>query len=169
MRVPVGCACLGCVSVCVKLQCVIVIVAFLLTSCLHSLFNQGFRGLCFVYFVAFSSFYVQFPGLVGSNGLMPGDAFLNSLLKYQGEDVVYKLPCIWWLARYIGNAHVVSNSLPISAHEHNANYPVTTMKPVANHVFTILLYLYPCSFSLHTLFNPFYFGWAALSDDSSVM
>lgn len=59
------------------------------------------RGLCFVYFVAFSSFYVQFPGLVGSNGLMPGDAFLNSLLKYQGEDVVYKLPCIWWLARYI--------------------------------------------------------------------
>ena len=47
-----------------------------------------YSSLGFSYFCAFVSVYVQYPGLLSSNGLLPADTFIDRLRSYQQQ----KLP-----------------------------------------------------------------------------
>lgn len=55
------------------------------------------RLLGFVYFIAFLSFGIQAPGLVGSHGILPYEAFLKSLREEFGGAAYRYLPTVLWL------------------------------------------------------------------------
>jgi predicted DCC family thiol-disulfide oxidoreductase YuxK len=49
-----------------------------------------------VYFVAFISFFVQIPGLVGSNGILPAENFLKFLTEQIGPTSFWSFPTLAW-------------------------------------------------------------------------
>jgi hypothetical protein len=59
-----------------------------------------------VYFFSFSSYYVQWPGLYGSNGLLPVQDYIkaieNTYLSESPMDVFMKIPSLTLLYRYLG-------------------------------------------------------------------
>lgn len=63
--------------------------------------NLFLRGMSVVYLFAFTSFYVQIPGLYGNNGILPARTQLDSKAKTLSARIHTK-PTLLWLAPYIG-------------------------------------------------------------------
>lgn len=63
--------------------------------------NLFLRGISIVYLFAFTSLYVQIPGLYGSNGILPARAQLDSKAPTLAARIHSK-PTLLWLAPYIG-------------------------------------------------------------------
>ncbi|XP_069702878.1 lipase maturation factor 2-like isoform X1 [Periplaneta americana] len=63
--------------------------------------NLFLRGMSIVYLFAFTSFYVQIPGLYGNNGVLPARTQLDSKAKTLSARIHTK-PTLLWLAPYIG-------------------------------------------------------------------
>jgi hypothetical protein len=55
------------------------------------------RGLGFVYFVAFASFFVQALGLIGSHGILPAHSFLKQTNESLGAMPFFSCPTLFWL------------------------------------------------------------------------
>ena len=56
-----------------------------------------FRLLGFVYLTAFLSYWVQIPGLIGENGILPVNILLEASKYNLGEKAYYYLPTLAWL------------------------------------------------------------------------
>ncbi len=54
------------------------------------------RGIGVIYLVAFVSLSTQVLGLVGSNGILPGEHFLNSIEEQLGNEAYRLLPTLAW-------------------------------------------------------------------------
>ncbi|HEY9733528.1 MAG TPA: lipase maturation factor family protein [Drouetiella sp.] len=54
------------------------------------------RGLGFVYFVAFASFFVQALGLIGSHGILPAHLFLKQAGESAGAMPFLSCPTLFW-------------------------------------------------------------------------
>lgn len=54
------------------------------------------RLLGFVYLIAFLSFWIQLPGLIGSNGILPAEGFLNVLKSNLGAKAYWIVPTLAW-------------------------------------------------------------------------
>lgn len=54
------------------------------------------RGLGFVYFVAFSSFFVQVLGLIGSHGILPAHLYLKEASESLGSMPFLSTPTLFW-------------------------------------------------------------------------
>ena len=54
------------------------------------------KVLGIVYFVAFISFFVQIPGLIGSNGILPAENFLLFLKQQIGPASFWSFPTLAW-------------------------------------------------------------------------
>ncbi|KDR11021.1 lipase maturation factor 2-like [Zootermopsis nevadensis] len=63
--------------------------------------NLFLRGMSVVYLFAFTSFYIQIPGLYGNNGVLPARTQLDSKAKTLSARIHTK-PTLLWLAPYIG-------------------------------------------------------------------
>jgi len=63
--------------------------------------NLFLRGICIVYLFAFTSLYIQIPGLYGDNGVLPARTQLDSKAKTLSARIHTK-PTLLWLAPYIG-------------------------------------------------------------------
>jgi predicted DCC family thiol-disulfide oxidoreductase YuxK len=50
-----------------------------------------------VYLIAFWSLWVQVPGLIGSDGILPAAPFLAAVERYIGVDRFWRLPTLCWL------------------------------------------------------------------------
>ncbi len=55
------------------------------------------RGLGFVYFVAFASFFVQALGLIGSQGILPAHLFLKEAGQSLGAMPFLSCPTLFWI------------------------------------------------------------------------
>ena len=55
------------------------------------------RGLGLIYFSAFTSMLVQIEGLIGPNGILPAQEFLNRIALILPEDHYWKYPTLFWL------------------------------------------------------------------------
>ncbi len=53
--------------------------------------------LGFVYFVAFASFGIQAPGLIGSRGILPYSDYLATLRTAMGAQAYWAVPTVLWL------------------------------------------------------------------------
>jgi hypothetical protein len=60
----------------------------------HWLFLRLLGG---IYFVAFLSWWMQSPGLIGSNGVAPIADYLAALLRQWGSSIYWQLPTLAWL------------------------------------------------------------------------
>ncbi|MER3445866.1 MAG: membrane protein [Candidatus Dadabacteria bacterium] len=58
------------------------------------------RLLGIVYFIAFLSFWIQIPSLIGSNGILPTEGFLNAVKSGLGTKAYWVVPTLAWF-----NAH----------------------------------------------------------------
>lgn len=63
--------------------------------------NLFLRGMSIIYLFAFTSLYVQIPGLYGNNGVLPARIQLDSKAKTLSGRIHTK-PTLLWLAPYIG-------------------------------------------------------------------
>jgi hypothetical protein len=54
------------------------------------------RLLGIVYLIAFLSFWIQLPGLIGSNGILPAEGFLNVLKSNMGVKAYWFVPTLAW-------------------------------------------------------------------------
>ena len=65
---------------------------------LNEVIGWGFlRGLGLIYFSAFASISVQIEGLIGINGILPAQEFLNRIALILPEDDYWKYPTLFWL------------------------------------------------------------------------
>ena len=55
------------------------------------------RALGCIYLVAFLSLWVQVHGLVGSNGILPAEQYLEAVRQQIGTEGYYLLPTLFWL------------------------------------------------------------------------
>lgn len=55
------------------------------------------RGLAAVYFVAFASFWWQWRGLVGPEGLLPAQPYLDAVQEHLGAARWWRLPTLCWI------------------------------------------------------------------------
>lgn len=55
------------------------------------------RGLGFVYFVAFASFFVQVLGLIGSHGILPAHLYLKEVGEGSGSIPFLSAPTLFWI------------------------------------------------------------------------
>ena len=55
-----------------------------------------FRCLACIYFAAFTSLAVQIKGLIGTQGILPLEIFLERVSTTYGNDAYFKLPTIFW-------------------------------------------------------------------------
>lgn len=55
------------------------------------------RGLAVVYFVAFASFWWQWRGLVGPDGLLPAQPYLDAVQEHLGVARWWRLPTLCWI------------------------------------------------------------------------
>ena len=55
------------------------------------------RALGIIYFIAFLSFGVQAPGLIGSQGILPVAQFLPAVRQYLGRAAYWNVPTLLWL------------------------------------------------------------------------
>jgi hypothetical protein len=60
------------------------------------------RALGLIYLIAFVSFWVQMPGLIGQSGILPAEKFLQAVQAHYGADRFGLLPTLGWIAA--GNA-----------------------------------------------------------------
>ena len=56
------------------------------------------RLLAVVYFIAFASLGVQVLGLIGSNGILPAQAYLDTLFDRLGDGAYWRAPTIAWFS-----------------------------------------------------------------------
>ena len=56
-----------------------------------------FRLLGIVYLSAFISYWLQIPGLIGENGILPANVYLEASSYALGDKAYYYLPTIFWL------------------------------------------------------------------------
>nr|CAD7203946.1 unnamed protein product [Timema douglasi] len=63
--------------------------------------NLFLRGICVVYLFAFTSFYIQIPGLYGENGVLPARTQLENKGRSLASNLQTK-PTLLWLAPYVG-------------------------------------------------------------------
>ncbi|KAL6073670.1 Lipase maturation factor 2 [Balamuthia mandrillaris] len=57
------------------------------------------RGLAAVYLVAFASLYVQLPGLLGHDGILPADVWLRRNADHFGDTKWMAVPTVFWLTQ----------------------------------------------------------------------
>ena len=55
------------------------------------------RALGCIYLIAFLSLWVQIHGLVGSNGILPAEQYLEAVRQQIGTEGYYLLPTLFWL------------------------------------------------------------------------
>jgi len=55
------------------------------------------RFIGLIYLIAFTSFFFQYEGLIGSGGIAPLDRYLDSLQLNLGSKAYWLVPCINWL------------------------------------------------------------------------
>lgn len=55
------------------------------------------RGLGCIYLIAFLSLWVQIHGLVGSNGILPAEQYLEAVRQQIGIEGYYLVPTLFWL------------------------------------------------------------------------
>ena len=55
------------------------------------------RGLGCIYLIAFLSLWVQIHGLVGSDGILPAEQYLEAVREQIGTDGYYLVPTLFWL------------------------------------------------------------------------
>ncbi|MDQ5977746.1 MAG: hypothetical protein QG602_718 [Verrucomicrobiota bacterium] len=55
------------------------------------------RGLAVVFFVAFASFWWQWRGLVGPDGLLPAQPYLDAVREHLGAARWWRLPTLCWI------------------------------------------------------------------------
>ena len=55
------------------------------------------RGLGCIYLIAFLSLWVQIHGLVGSNGILPAEQYLEAVRQQIGTEGYYFVPTLFWL------------------------------------------------------------------------
>jgi hypothetical protein len=55
------------------------------------------RGLAIVYFIAFASFWWQWRGLVGPEGLLPAQPYLDAVKDHLGAARWWRLPTLCWI------------------------------------------------------------------------
>src|SRR5579885_526431 len=55
------------------------------------------RGLGIIYLIAFVSWFVQIPGLIGSHGILPAERLLASIPKESGLRRYFFVPTLFWL------------------------------------------------------------------------
>ena len=67
-----------------------------------------FRLLGIVYLSAFLSYWLQIPGLVGENGILPANIYLEASNYNLGYKAYYYLPTIFWLSSSDGFISVVT-------------------------------------------------------------
>jgi hypothetical protein len=65
------------------------------------------RLLAGVYLVAFASFWVQAHALIGPHGLLPVDAFLDSIGGRLGSEAYWRLPTLLWVSQSAGFLHLL--------------------------------------------------------------
>jgi hypothetical protein len=68
------------------------------------------RFLGIVYFAAFCSLWVQIEGLIGSQGILPADAFLKAVEKAFGTERYYLFPTLCWYGADGFALHVLAGS-----------------------------------------------------------
>lgn len=56
------------------------------------------KAIAVFYFTAFFSFWVQMPGLIGSNGILPAAQFMEAVQKAYGPGAFWMLPTLGWLS-----------------------------------------------------------------------
>ncbi len=56
------------------------------------------RFLGLIYLIAFVSFYVQIPGLVGENGILPVGEFLDGAREAFGNQAIFQFPTLAWIS-----------------------------------------------------------------------
>jgi len=57
------------------------------------------RVLAFIYMISFASFGMQARGLIGSDGILPLNAFLRMARSQLGSSALWKLPSVYWWAQ----------------------------------------------------------------------
>ena len=55
------------------------------------------RGLGCIYLIAFLSLWVQIHGLIGSNGILPAEQYLEAVRQQIGTEGYYLVPTLFWL------------------------------------------------------------------------
>lgn len=55
------------------------------------------RLIAFIYFIAFTSWGVQAPGLIGSRGILPAAQFFPAVLQSYGQTAYWQAPSLFWL------------------------------------------------------------------------
>jgi hypothetical protein len=65
------------------------------------------RGLALVYGIAFTSFWTQAEGLVGSQGILPAEQLLRAVAGRFGLERFWLLPSLFWLGASDAALHVV--------------------------------------------------------------
>ena len=55
------------------------------------------RLIAFIYFIAFTSWGVQAPGLIGSHGILPAAQFFTAVLQSYGQTAYWQAPSLFWL------------------------------------------------------------------------
>ncbi|XP_034244722.1 lipase maturation factor 2-like [Thrips palmi] len=64
--------------------------------------NLFLRGICVIYMFAFASFYIQIPGLYGTNGILPAR---TQLIVKGADSILTRIkvkPTLLWLAPFLG-------------------------------------------------------------------
>ncbi|TFH22874.1 MAG: DUF393 domain-containing protein [Myxococcales bacterium] len=65
------------------------------------------RGLGVIYLIAFVSLWVQVEGLIGSEGVLPLQPWLDAVAERYGEDRVWLAPTLFWVGASDAALHVV--------------------------------------------------------------
>jgi hypothetical protein len=63
------------------------------------------RGLGLTFLIAFVSLWVQIHGLVGSNGILPAQEFLDRAHQALGADAYARVPTLCWIDSSDGSEH----------------------------------------------------------------
>jgi len=68
------------------------------------------RLMAVIYFIAFGSLWLQWPGLIGSKGILPAADFVSAIERYLGPERYWRLPTmLWW-----GSSDAVLNGLCVA-------------------------------------------------------
>src|ERR1043166_2086189 len=110
------------------------------------------RLIGFVYFFAFLSLATQVLPLIGSNGLLPADAFLHSIQNYFGSktQAFISLPSIFWFG--------ISDQLLLSLAWAGVVLSLIVMLGYANSILMALLWALYTSF-VHIGQDWYGYGW----------
>ena len=65
------------------------------------------RSLGFIFLIAFTSLWLQIPGLIGHNGILPLAPYLDAVRQETGPERYYLLPTLSWLSAGDGFTHLL--------------------------------------------------------------